>query len=288
MFRKSMMCSVFAFLLIQSITVKSLSYDTLTLDQIVNNDKVYFELVALGGHSGECLELYMLNNSADTIAVIIEPGRIFFCENDSMQNLVVMRSLYFKLAPKKALREPIFAFCCVARKLSPEKNTLFRNGYADDGYYKSLATFVEKHNFSKSDIQSAVWVISDNHPIASICGQKNDSASDLKFWLSNTLNRAFPWYCIEYDMQDTSVFQNKHLKLTGVFTFRVPHYSNVTIQVRGKSGRIIDYILNSKACNVGEYDFPVDLNVHNWPKGTYEIMVFSDGNRINKPIFFDL
>jgi hypothetical protein len=285
---KILICSISFFLIFQSTSAKSTLGDTLTLDQIVNNDKIHFELVALGGHSGECLELYMLNNSADTIAVIIEPGRIFFCENDDMQNLVVMRSLYFKLAPKKALREPIFAFCCVARKLSPNKNTLFRNGFADEGFFKSLGAFVQKHDFPIADIQSAVWVISDNHSIASICGQKNDSSSDLKFWLSKTLNRPFPWYCIEYDKQDTSVFQNKHLKLTGVFKFRVPHYSTVNIQVRDKSGRIIDYILNSKVCNVGEYDFPVNLNVHNWPKGTYEIIVFADGNRINKPTFFDL
>jgi hypothetical protein len=82
--------------------------------------------------------------------------------------------------------------------------------------------------------------------------------------------------------------QNRHLRVTGTISFRVPQYSLVTIQVRNKDGRVIDYIQKNGACTSGEYDLPLNLDVQNWPKGIYEIMVFSDGNRIHKPVFFDL
>jgi hypothetical protein len=171
--------------------------------------------------------------------------------------------------------------------MSPSKNTRFEKGYLDRDGLGMLAAFVSQGNYLPADIQSSVWAISDNHPLASICDPAGKK-SELRKWLSQKLNKTNPWHCIEYDQRDTSVMQNRHLRVTGTISFRVPQYSLVTIQVRNKDGRVIDYIQKNGACTSGEYDLPLNLDVQNWPKGIYEIMVFSDGNRIHKPVFFDL
>jgi hypothetical protein len=261
--------------------------DSLTLDDLDNSAAISYSLQALGGHSGYCLTLSLKNNSGDTIGIYIEPGRVLVCDSSFMQDLIVMRALYFKVSPREESQNSLFAFCCRAKKMSPSKNTRFENGYLDRDGLGMLAAFVSQGNYLPADIQSSVWAISDNHPLASICDPAGKK-SELRKWLSQKLNKTNPWHCIEYDQRDTSVMQNRHLRVTGTISFRVPQYSLVTIQVRNKDGRVIDYIQKNGACTSGEYDLPLNLDVQNWPKGIYEIMVFSDGNRIHKPVFFDL
>jgi hypothetical protein len=253
--------------------------DSLTLDDLDNSAAISYSLQALGGHSGYCLTLSLKNNSGDTIGIYIEPGRVLVCDSSFMQDLIVMRALYFKVSPREESQNSLFAFCCRAKKMSPSKNTRFEKGYLDRDGLGMLAAFVSQGNYLPADIQSSVWVISDMHPIASICSQEMDSSHAIKKWLAEKLKRPLPWYCIQYDMQDTSVFQNKHLRVSGNIKFRVSHYSLVTVQIRSKNGLLIKTLQNDVSCAAGEFTYPLDLDVKGWPSGNYEILIFEDGNR---------
>ncbi len=267
------------FQLISTTAVLGLSNDSLTLDDLALNDGIEFKLTSLGGHSGYCLNLSVKNNSGDTVRIYIEPGRVLVCDSSFMQDLIVMRALYFKVSPREESQNSLFAFCCRAKKMSPSKNTRFEKGYLDRDGLGMLAAFVSQGNYLPADIQSSVWVISDKHPLASICSQKMGSSYALKKWLAEKLKKPVPWYCIQYDMQDTSVFQNKHLRVSGSIKFRVSHYSLVTVQIRSKTGVLVKTLQNNVACTAGEYDYPLDIDVQGWPSDNYEILIFEDGNR---------
>lgn len=264
------------------------STDSLNLEFIEENGLATVELISLGGHQAYCVELKLQNRNSDTLHVWIEPARILQCEDERMQDIVILKSELITLAPGSFKSKKLYGFCCRSSLASPEAGVRFRPGLVDREHLANLSKFIDNGTYDSADIQSAVWVISNGHSIASICSKEETAGSKLKFWLSKTLNKPLPWYCIHYDLQDTSVFQNRHLRVTGNLAFRVIHYSTITIQVRSKEGRILEYIQNNASCNAGEYDFPVDINVQNWPKGNYEIVVFSDGNRINKPMLFSL
>jgi hypothetical protein len=259
--------------------------DSLTLDDLENQYGVHYTLTALGGYQQYCLSLSLSNTTNDSIGIYIEPGRVLVCDSSYMQDLIVMRALYFKVSPREESRNSLFAFCCRAKKMPPSKNTRFENGYLDRDGLGMLAAFVSQGNYLSKDIQSSVWAISDNRPIASIC---DGGTSPLKKWLVKMLNKPNPWHCIEYDRADTSVLQSRHLRVTGVFSFKVSHYATLIIQVRTKEGHIVDYIQRNALYTAGDFDYPLDLDVKGWPKGVYEILVFEDGNRINQPTFFDL
>jgi len=265
----------------------ALPNDSLTLDDLENQSGVHFKLAALGGHSEYCIGIVLTNNTDDSIGVFIEPGRVLLAENADFQDLVVMRSLYFKVPRRTEVKKSIYAFCCRAKRASPAKDLVFRNGFIDLGLLGMLGDFVDKGRFSPTDIQSSVWAISDNYPIASVC-DNSGSISTLKKWLADQLKKPYPWHCIEYDRADTAVQQTRHLRVFGNFSFHVPHYSTINIQVRTREGHIVDYIQKDAVYSAGKIDYPVDFSVQNWPKGIYEILVFADGNRINKPTFFDL
>lgn len=261
--------------------------DSLNLDALENLPGVDFKIIALGGHEAFCVQLNVNNQTNDTIVVYVEPGRLLLCENADMQDLIVMRSIHCKIAPYMTIVKPLYAFCCRARRASPAKGIAFRNGYVEISHLGKLARFVDKGNYPVADVQSSVWTISDNYPLASIC-DRSGNQSPLKKWLAQQLNKPYPWHCIEYDKRDTSVMNIKHIRVNGTISFFVPHYSTVTIQVRSLDGRIIDFLQRDAVYAGGELNFPIDINVQNWPKGIYEILVFADGNRINKPTFFDL
>lgn len=277
--RTFLLSVLLSFQLISITSVLGLSNDSLTLDDLALNDRIEFKLTSLGGHSGYCLNISVKNNFEDTVGIYIEPGRVLVCDSSFMQDLIVMRPLYFKVSPGAESQNSIFAFCCRAKKMSPSKNTRFENGYLDRDGLGMLAAFVSQGNYLPADIQSSVWVISDKHPIASICSQKVEASLALKKWLAEKLKRPLPWYCIQYDMQDTSVFQNKHLRVSGNIKFRVSHYSLVTVQIRSKTGVLVKTLQNNVACTAGEYDYPLDIVVQGWPSGNYEILIFEDGNR---------
>jgi len=266
--------------------------DSLTLDALDARSGVYYTLTALGGHKEYCLSLSLKNTTNDSIGIYIEPGRVFLADNSKFQDLVVMRSLYVKVPSGKEVKKSIYAFCCRATRASPPKGLAFRNGYYATGLMGKLADFVSKRSFNGSDIQNSVWIISEgssslNHPIASICDY-NGTISPLKKWFADQLNKPYPWHCIEYDRTDSSVWQSKHLRVTGNFSFTVSRYATLTIQIRTQDGQLVGYLQQNAVYNSGNFDYPLDLDVKGWPKGVYEILVFEDGNRINKPTFFDL
>lgn len=261
--------------------------DSLTLDNLDAFSDMPFSLVALGGHQEYCLSLSLTNTTNDSIGIYIEPGRVLLSEKSDFQDLVVMRSLYFKLPAGKQGKNFIYCFCCSAHRKSPQNGAVFRNGYLDLSLLGRLGEFANKGRYPASDLQNCVWAISNNYPIASIC-EKNKGVSPLKKWLADQLNKPYPWHCIEYDLADTNLMHSRHLRVTGIFSFKVSHYATVIIQVRTKEGHIVDYIQKNAVYSAGDFDYPLDLDVKGWPKGVYEILVFEDGNRINQPTFFDL
>ena len=260
--------------------------DSLTLDNLDAFSDMPYSLVALGGHQEYCLSLSLTNTTNDSIGIYIEPGRVLISDNSKFQDLIVMRSLYFKVPPGKQSKQAVYAFCCKAKRASPAPNSLFRNGYFNSSPLCLLGNFINAGTYMPAEIQSSVWAISDDYPIASIC--EGGTLSPLKKWLAMMRNKPNPWHCIEYDRADTSVLQSRHLRVTGAFSFKVSHYSTVIIQVRTKAGHIVDYIQRNALYTAGDFDYPLDLDVKGWPKGVYEILVFEDGNRINQPTFFDL
>lgn len=270
------------------IAVTAKSVDSLSLDFIQENGMASVELISLGGHQEFCVELRLQNRFPDTLQVWIEPARILLCEDESMQDIIILRSELITLAPGSFKSKKLYGFCCRSDLASPRAGIKFRPGPIDQEHLVNLSKFIQNGTYDSGDVQSAVWVISNGHTMASICGQKEEPASKLKLWLSETINKPLPWYCIQYDLQDTSVFQNKHLRVSGDLTFRVLHYSTVTIQVRSAKGLLMQTVQRQPVYSSGEYIYPLDIDIKGWPKGQYEIFVFEDGNRLPVMRYFNL
>jgi hypothetical protein len=60
----------------------------------------------------------------------------------------------------------------------------------------------------------------------------------------------------------------------------------VTINVRSSTGEVVTVLANESGLGPGMHKLPVDLNVKGWPKGIYEVMIYTDyATLVSKSVF---
>jgi hypothetical protein len=50
----------------------------------------------------------------------------------------------------------------------------------------------------------------------------------------------------------------------------------VTINIRSSTGEVVKVLAKESGLGPGMHKLPVDLNVKGWPKGKYDVMIYTD------------
>ena len=144
-----------------------------------------------------------------------------------------------------------------------------------------LAEVINQNNFPKDAIQNAVWVLSDNHSMASIHSEKLEEIDLLRRTVAKIKGIVLPWYSITYEKDSTQLFSNKAERIFGNFDYYINKNVMVSINVRSTKGRLMATLITSEAQDPGKHDYKLNLNVKNWPKGDYDICVYEDYSNLN-------
>lgn len=258
----------------------------ISIEQFSNQGKIDFSIKSKGGYTGNCIEFELLNKTSDTLRVLIEAGRRLISEKLDEQDILVVRDTKYELLPLSKAKIDVFGFCCQSSLRSPTLNEKYNLGYVAEKNWLELANFINnsKQDFSIGGIQSAVWSITDLHNPASVIAKPNEPDYLLKKKVAEILKIDLPWYNIDYEQSHQVVFSGRHKKINGEFTFRVSNQCLVSIQIRTKQGKLMKQLLNEKPYHGGEYDFSINQNILNWPKGEYELLVIENNSNLIKKL----
>lgn len=255
--------------------------EEIRIADLLKSGRISLELTALGGYQNKCVELKLLNRSADSTLVLLEAGRKLIAEDSSMQDILVVHEELIHLAPHQEKRLAVTGFCCRAHRSSPAKNTHFQLGPMAPTAWIEVAVHISRSSYSPSAIQSAVWALSDDHSIAAITTSEKGINNPLRSLVAKVKNIPLPWYSIAYEPDTSRLFSNKPQRIWGEVEYYVPNNGQVTLLIKDAKGRSIRTLFNAQNAHPGTYTYFVDESLKGWKNGSYTLMLYADqGNLI--------
>lgn len=258
----------------------------ISIEKLVSSQMVDATFSGLGGHSGDCMQMVVKNRKSDSVFVWVEGGRRLTSEDEGLQDIFLAKNAALALAPGQTDSIPLFGFCCQASKGGPKKKSKFNVGFMAPAIWIAFANFVEKHNFPTGALQSAVWVLSDNHDISSIYADDASAIKPLKEKLGELLNIEVPWYSYTYVDEPEELFSDEAENVHGEVEFYLSTNTIISVLIKDPRGGNFLKLIDGIGYDPGTYTFSLDTDVRYWPRGKYTLVVYEEGGRpITKQVF---
>lgn len=263
----------------------SISSNTISIESALKYDLISYEIVNNGSYQGECVQISLQNKTSRALNVTIEPGRNLVSIDTNKQDILIVKEALFVLAPKGSNTKNLFGFCSQAYKNAPSDGEKYLVGDMKDANIIKLAEHLNKNKYPVSAMQSAVWALTDNRPLASIFHQDRDSIVGLQEFLSYHKKQVTPWYSIEYMPNDsTGMVSNKAKNIYG--TLKADLEKDRVIKVVVYDLYNISQIRKDIKVPEKTKEQPIVVDVSELPKGRYRMLFTSLAGRIDEKIFW--
>lgn len=260
----------------------------ISIEKWIKNNKLKSLIKGLGGHQGDCIKMDLKNLSSDTLYVLLEPGRRLVSEDSTLQDILVVKSQYIVLVPFASETITAYGFCCESTMHSPSKDSDFDIGYMEKPSWIRLANLIDTNSFPSDAVQSAIWVLSNNHDISSISDQNQKTVQLLKKTVANILGIQMSWYELTYVNDTSTLFSNKPETMWATVDYYVKNNTIITMNIRDKSGKIMTTLIKESSKGPGTYSYNLELKVKDWPKGEYTLSIYEDYSNLNLKKVFKL
>jgi len=253
----------------------------LSIEDAIKNKVVTASIIGKGGHTGECIDLNIESLIDKDTLIRIEPGRHLVSDDTLLQDILIIKEIQVLLAAKEKKLMNIFGFCCEATNHSPYKGAKFNVGYMPDSSFIKLAMFLSASNLPLDVMQSAVWVLSNNHTINSITNENENDKPKMKELYKliagvKGLDMKFPWYTLKYKTDTARLFSNRPVKLLAEFEYSLSDPANVDLLIRDSRNVVVTNLFTDRPQNPNNYNYRFSLDVAKWPKGKYFVILYVD------------
>lgn len=257
--------------------LEGLAATTTPLIELIEQGRIELSPRGLGGHSGECLKVDVKSHAATVIRTSIPAGWVFVSQEEGVQDLIVMREEAITLVPNGRTTVTCRAFCCEASNSGPGENEAYLKGHPAPEKLATLARFVDSLGYDDAIVQSAIWVLSDNHDIASLGALDNTASDTLRNKLSALSGQPAPRYAVRYAEDERMACSGRPASISRMVSVMRGVPDRLTIVVRSDAGRLVEVIEDRLPIDAGRSQVPVELNVLDWPKGRYAIYAWTEG-----------
>ena len=263
------------------------SLQATSIETLIKTSKISAVFKAKGGHTGNCMVAELHNLSSDTQYVLIEAGRRLSADTTADQDIFIVKEAFLVMAPYQYKKTDIFGFCCESHDHSPDKGHTFTVGKMAPEPWVKLAKYINQHaaKLGLYTIQSAVWVMSDNHSLSGISATDAES-DDLTRFVAQLTGKTIPWYKTSYKQVPGRVHSGEAAAVTGEISFQMRAASVVSVHVVNSRGMTVAVLEEDKGYMTGTHTYQLNINTGRLPKGKYKILVLEDGsNRIAEQDF---
>jgi hypothetical protein len=258
-----------------------------SIEELAKTKKIELELKSLGGYQGECVEINITNLTSEDLHIWLESGRRLDNLNNAQQDILVVKDQRFNLNSQKSTTIQAFGFCCQSSNGAPRADQKFEIGTMEEGNLLWIAQYLNDHPVDFGTMQSAVWIFSNGNNPASILQSKDENVMELKKAIAKRLNIEIPWYELYYEKDTNRVFSDVHYNLKGSIQYSLPNRGWLNMVVRNPAKQMMYKFTNAAYVEGGVYNYDVDLNIKNWPKGNYHIEIYLD-DILKKKISFTI
>lgn len=267
------------FILATTITAESVfAFNELNIEDAVKKGWVKLIIKGKGGHTGDVIEMKILNNTNQPLSLNVNSGLRLDSKDESQQDILVTKDQDVYLSAKQQRSFNIFGMCCQAHNSSPVKNSVYTIAGSVDSNLVKLARYINQNDYCSSLTgQEAVWVISDNNSIASIVDGKKEDVNKLREYVSKITGRPIPLYNVYYKQQNSADIRGEVNKIEGTFSYSLNINNHVTIGIYDNAGKLIQVIFQQRPHESGDYKLYYTFKTKDLPAGTYYAKMSMDG-----------
>ena len=270
-----------------AIKVKAPSYKT--AEELHARGIISFDITNTGGFSSNCIQMTIFNNSSQIQNVKIEAGRILTSIDPDIQDILIKKDYFISIPSESNYDLSVDGFCCQLRNACPYSDSKYQFGYLSPPEWRSLLRNMSKAKVEQSDMQHAVWILSDSLDIS--IAHFDLGNFNLRDSLSRISGREIPWYYLEarthVDTSDGKI-SVKPFMLKGNLEYSLRSSSIVSFNIRTDKGRFVKSILKNVKPGRGKHNQYFEVNVKDWPKGKYWIGIYANENNLVERYSFDI
>lgn len=253
--------------------------NSFSIEDAAKKGLINLSIKGKGGYTGDVIEMNIKNLTSKKLDLNIEAGRILDSKKSCEQDILVTKSEDFFVNANQLKTINVFGMCCQAHNGSPGNKSDYGVGKMADSNLIKLACFIDKNKYYiNNTAQQAVWAISDNNSLGSICGAEKEIVSNLRNYVSALTGRAIPSYDITYNQESANHVIGRATKIEGVFDYSVPMIGKVTIGIYDSNGNLVQLLFKDIAHEKGECKVYYTFRTRNLSPGTYYARMNMDGN----------
>ncbi len=290
--KKLILLSIVSFLSISFIIFnqKNEAPKYISIEEAIKNRIIEASFTGIGGHMGECIELEIKSLIPKDTIIRIEPGRRLVSEDSTLQDILVIKEIQLFLATGELKKLNLFGFCCQATNAGPGNGSVFNVGFMEDSTFIVLAEFLSKSGLPLGVMQSAVWVLSNNHSLNSISNDNEKDKAMMKELFATLakikkIKYVYPWYSLKYRQDSGVLFSNRPVKIFGEFEYAISDPGNVDLLIKTEKNQLMKNLFVNRPHNPDNYNHRFSFDVANWPKGKYYMILYFDNQQKIKKEF---
>lgn len=256
-----------------------------SINTLLEEGKLELNFRSAGGHQGKCIKIFAKNIGEQFFTTKLEAGRILEASNTNQQDLLLVEDVIIALSPGQCIEKQGMAYCYKRNLASPQNASVYELGPMADDYTIKLSQYINKQDdLEPLDIQAAVWILSDCHPISAI-SMETTQALALRNFVSTLMKLPEPWYSGVFQRKAQGLYSDKLLQLFGDIDFQLNSYDKLTVLIEHDGGKVIKTLMNEVSYGPGTYDLPIRIWVENWQKGTYQIKISGKDGTLKTAMF---
>ncbi|MBK8341185.1 MAG: hypothetical protein IPK99_14845 [Flavobacteriales bacterium] len=163
------------------------------------------------------------------------------------------------------------AFCCESLGTGPEQGEAYRTGHQASKKLTEAAMAIARGDYPDDLAQSAIWVLSNAHDIASMGALDSTAADTLRYAVSRISGQPAPLHTLRYADDQERVCSGRPASIARTIQLSVGVSTILNAVVVDRSGKIVAVLHDHTLLEPGAHSVPLDVQVLDWPTGSYGI-----------------
>jgi hypothetical protein len=267
------------FLVVMSITETPVFAATaLSVEEAAKKGLVKLSIKGKGGYTGDVIELKVQSLVSQKLDLKLEAGRRLDSKKEDEQDILVTQAQQFALNGGQNKTLNVTGMCCQAHNHAPSVKSYYAVGKMADSNLVKLAAYIDKnHYYTNYSAQQAVWVVSDDNSLGSICDDEKEIRDSLRGFVSKLTGKKIPPYTISYQGGDDGSAMGRATRIEGLFEYDLPMNCHATMFICNERGETVQTIFENLASERGDYKIFYTFRTKELPQGTYYARVNADG-----------
>ncbi len=254
--------------------IASAAIEQRSLIELLEHRLIDVKAVGLGGHSGESVRVTVRNLSAGPLNTRIPVGWVFTSQVPVVQDLLVTREEVLAIAGGATRTVTCRAYCCEATGTGPSEGEIYRAGRPANAKLQAVAQAIARGAYTDDMAQNAVWVLSDNNDIASLGAMDSTVYDTLRLAVSRISGQPAPLYSMRYAEEEGRVCSQRPSSIRRRLRYTTMGTA-FTAVVLDRNGHVVRVLNDHTQLEPGTHTLTFDLDVNDWPPGSYSIQAHS-------------